>query len=36
MAAMNDLLKPIRFDADTNSLNGAKQLKHWQKLLPTF
>ena len=36
MATMNDLLKLIRFDADPNSLKGAKQLKHWLKTFTNF
>ena len=31
MASIHDLLKPFRFDAECNSLMGAKQLKHWLK-----
>ena len=36
MAAMNDFSKPIRFDADFNSLKGAKQLKHCLKTFTNF
>ena len=36
MVAVNDLLKPIRFDVEPNSQKGAKKLKHWLKIFVDF
>ena len=36
MSAFTDLYKPARFDADSNSQKGAKQLKHWLKVFTHF
>ena len=36
MAAINDLLKPIRYDIDPNSLKGTKQFKHWLNTFTDF
>ena len=36
MSAFTDLYKPARFDADPNSLKGAKQQKHWLKVFTDF
>ena len=36
MAALNDLLKPFRFETDPNSPKGAKHLRHWLKIFTEF
>ena len=36
MAATNDLLNPTKFDAYSNSLKRAKQLKNWLKTFTNF
>ena len=36
MITINDLLKPIRFDVESNSLKGAKKLKNWLKTFTHF
>jgi len=35
-AALNELLRPARFDADPSSPKAAKQLKHWLKVFTDF
>ena len=36
MAALNELLKPRRFDADPNCPKAAKELKHWLNVFTDF
>ena len=36
MAAFNELLRPVRFDAEPSDPQSGKQFKHWFKTLENF
>ena len=35
-SALNEVLKPARFDAEPNSPKAAKQLKHWLNVFTNY